>query len=81
MANHSNTDFNIPSPTGDYGTDGTLFQVQSTLTPTFDFKEFQATLGNLTGTQVNITKSLRSGWLTGRRPVTGQLFPRGVYNK
>jgi hypothetical protein len=23
----------------------------------------------------------RPGWLTGRRPVSGQLFPRGVYNK
>jgi hypothetical protein len=23
----------------------------------------------------------RSGWLTGRRPVSGQVFPRGVYNK
>ena len=21
------------------------------------------------------------GWLTGRRPLRGQLFPRGVYNK
>lgn len=21
------------------------------------------------------------GWLTGRRPVSGQVFPRGVYNK
>jgi len=23
----------------------------------------------------------KPGWLTGRRPVKGQLFPRGVYNK
>jgi hypothetical protein len=23
----------------------------------------------------------RLGWLTGRRPVSGQVFPRGVYNK
>jgi hypothetical protein len=23
----------------------------------------------------------RPGWLTGRRPSQGQLFPRGVYNK
>ena len=22
-----------------------------------------------------------SGWLTGRRPQSGQLYPRGVYNK
>ena len=81
MANYSNTDFNIPSSTADYGTDATRFQPQSTATPTFNFNEFQATLGNLTGTQLNINKSLRSGWLTGRRPVTGQLYPRGVYGQ
>ena len=23
----------------------------------------------------------RPGWLTGRRPHLGQLFPRGIYNK
>ena len=23
----------------------------------------------------------RPGWLTGRRPAQGQVFPRGVYNK
>lgn len=23
----------------------------------------------------------RPGWLTGRRPAQGQIFPRGVYNK
>ena len=23
----------------------------------------------------------RPGWLTGRRPTTGQLYPRGVFNK
>ncbi len=23
----------------------------------------------------------RPGWLTGRRPLQGQVFPRGVYNK
>ena len=29
---------------------------------------------------VDITVT-RPGWLTGRRPSQGQLFPRGVYNK
>ena len=23
----------------------------------------------------------RPGWLTGRRPASGQVFPRGIYNK
>jgi hypothetical protein len=25
--------------------------------------------------------AVTSGWLTGRRPQSGQLYPRGVYNK
>jgi len=29
---------------------------------------------------ISITET-RPGWLTGRRPSQGQLFPRGVYNK
>ncbi len=35
------------------------------------------------GTTANYTilNSTIPGWLTGRRPVNGQLYPRGVYNK
>jgi len=42
------------------------------------------TVDNTVPTQENrnITFSeTRPGWLTGRRPQTGQAFPRGVYNK
>ena len=31
-------------------------------------------------TQFGVTEAI-PGYLTGRRPVTGLLFPRGVYNK
>ena len=35
-----------------------------------------------TGVNRNISfTETRPGWLTGRRPSQGQLFPRGVYNK
>ena len=36
---------------------------------------------NTTGTNLDIFDSTRPGFLTGRRPQTGQLYPRGVYNK
>ena len=36
---------------------------------------------NATAAIFGIDQSTRRGFLTGRRPVTGQLFPRGVYNK
>jgi hypothetical protein len=35
-------------------------------------------VGNISFDNFNET---RPGWLTGRRPVNGQVFPRGVYNK
>ena len=34
-----------------------------------------------TGTNLDIFDSTRPGFLTGRRPQTGQLYPRGVFNK
>jgi hypothetical protein len=81
MANYSTSDFNIVGATTDYGADSTRFQAQSTATPTFTFFEYQFVLGNISASEANIITSLRDGWLTGRRPVSGQLFPRGVYNK
>ena len=60
----------------------------STATP-FVTPAFQAVIRATTGgTPVNhnipaedpITSSVR-GWLIGRRPASGMLYPRGVYNK
>jgi hypothetical protein len=42
------------------------------------------TVNNTLPTQENRNISFsetRPGWLTGRRPSQGQVFPRGVYNK
>ena len=36
---------------------------------------------NDSGTNFGINDPTQPGWLTGRRPTTGQLYPRGVYNK
>lgn len=75
-------DYSIPSlTTAVFGFDDAVaFQVQA-----------QNTIDNVTGTNgtisignIDISSQItdtRSGWLTGRRPVNGQLFPRGVYNK
>lgn len=52
--------------------------------------QVQIGVDNVTGTNgtvpaINIDASditgTEPGWLTGRRPVSGQVFPRGVYNK
>ena len=36
---------------------------------------------NATASIFGINQSTRHGFLTGRRPVKGQVYPRGVYNK
>ena len=75
-------DYSIPSlTTAVFGFDDAVsFQVQA-----------QNTIDNVTGTNgtvnygnIDLSSQItdtRSGWLTGRRPVSGQVFPRGVYNK
>jgi hypothetical protein len=42
------------------------------------------TNGTISAGNINLSADITGtepGWLTGRRPVSGQLFPRGVYNK
>lgn len=42
------------------------------------------TINNTVPTKENLNISFsetRPGWLTGRRPSQGQVFPRGVYNR
>ena len=38
-------------------------------------------INNANSSDIGINKSTRRGFLTGRRPLTGQQYPRGVYNK
>jgi hypothetical protein len=59
----------------------TSFQVQSTSSYVVEVSNGTVSLGNLSGSNYGILSSTIPGWLTGRRPVDGQLFPRGVYNK
>lgn len=43
----------------------------------------ETTNGTISATNLDFSSfaETRPGWLTGRRPVDGQVFPRGVYNK
>ena len=46
------------------------------------FETTNGTVGlSTTGLYLNILSPTVPGYLTGRRPSQGQLFPRGVYNK
>lgn len=59
-----------------------IFQVQSesdfTISPTLG----TISVVNLSGMNMDLTvTSARPGWFTGRRPNSGQLYPRGVFNK
>lgn len=47
------------------------------VSPTIETSNGTVSVGNLSS---GITGAV-PGFLTGRRPVSGQLFPRGVYNK
>ena len=62
-------------------TSTTAFQVQSTSSYVVEVSNGTVSLGNIIGSNFNILTDTRPGWLTGRRPSQGQVFPRGVYNK
>lgn len=62
-------------------TSTTLFQIQSTAPYEVEVSNGTVSIGNVSGSNFNISSDTRPGWLTGRRPPQGQAFPRGVYNK
>ena len=81
MANYSTSDLNIVGATRDAVDDSTVFQAQSTAPFTIQIANLLIRLTNASAAAMGIISATESGFLTGRRPVTGQLFPRGVYNK
>ena len=60
--------------------DSKIFQIQA-LSPTVNASNLIISIKNATAAVFGINQSTRRGFLTGRRPVNGQLYPRGVYNK
>ena len=60
-----------------FGTTVALTYVNQIVSPTIETSNGTVSVGDISsgiGTAV-------PGFLTGRRPVSGQVFPRGVYNK
>tara|TARA_B100000212_G_scaffold34700_1_gene22533 strand:+ start:1994 stop:2236 length:243 start_codon:yes stop_codon:yes gene_type:complete len=80
MANFAYADLDITTTTlEDAVNDSKFGQIQAL---TFTVNPSNGTVAlSTTGTNLDIFDSTRPGFLTGRRPVKGQLYPRGVYNK
>ena len=79
--NYSASDASVVSSTNDFGNDAKRFQIQSLAAFTMQFANRILTMGNVLGSAANILSNTTRGFLTGRRPVSGQVFPRGVYNR
>ena len=81
MANYAYTTLGITQTTlVDAVDDSKIFQIQA-LSPTVNASNLIVSIENATASIFGINQSTRPGFLTGRRPVKGQLYPRGVYNK
>ena len=80
MANFPYADLDITTTTlEDAVNDSKFAQIQAltfTVNPSIGTVPLSTTSSNL-----DICDSTRPGFLTGRRPVKGQLYPRGVYNR
>ena len=60
--------------------DTKIFQIQA-LSPTVNPSNIIVSILNANASVFGIISGTIPGFLTGRRPHTGQLYPRGVYNK
>ena len=81
MANFAYTVLGITQTTlVDAVNDSKFGQVQATLF-TVNASNLLVSIVNASASDLGIDQSTKPGFLTGRRPHVGQLFPRGVYNK
>ena len=81
MANYAFTTLGITETTSVDAVNDTKFgQVQATLF-TVNASNLLVSIVNASASDLGIDQSTKPGFLTGRRPQIGQLFPRGVYNK
>ena len=81
MANYAYTVLGITQTTLVDAVDDSKFGQIQALLFTIIPSNLIVSIINATAAIFGIDQSTRRGFLTGRRPVTGQLFPRGVYNK
>ena len=80
MANFPYADLDITTTTLEDAVNDSKFAQIQALTFTVNTSNGTVSL-NTTSTNLDIFDSTRPGFLTGRRPQTGQLYPRGVYNR
>ena len=80
MANFAYADLDITTTTLEDAVNDSKFAQIQALTFTVNTSIGTVTLST-NGTNLDIFDSTRPGFLTGRRPQTGQLYPRGVYNR
>ena len=81
MANFAFTTLNITQTTLlDAVDDSKIFQIQA-LSPTVNPSNITVSIVNANASVFGVITGTIPGFLTGRRPQTGQLYPRGVYNK
>ena len=81
MANFAYTTLNITQTAlVDAVDDSKIFQIQA-LSPTVNPSNVNVSIINANASVFGIISGTIPGFLTGRRPHTGQLYPRGVYNK
>ena len=80
MANFAYADLDITTTTLEDAVNDSKFAQIQALTFTVNTSNGTVSLST-TSTNLDIFDSTRPGFLTGRRPQTGQLYPRGVYNR
>ena len=81
MANYAYTTLGITQTTLVDAVDDSKFGQIQALLFTLIPSNLIVSIKNATAAIFGINKSTRPGFLTGRRPVNGQVYPRGVYNK
>ena len=81
MANYAYTTLGITETTSLDAVDDSKFGQIQALLFTLIPSNLIVSIKNATAAIFGINQSTRPGFLTGRRPVKGQLYPRGVYNK
>ena len=84
MANYAAADVDIFQTTAiDYADDSKLYKSQLDLFSSSSVNPSNPVVSviNVSADDIGIFNSTRPAWLIGRRPQTGQLYPRGVYNK
>ena len=81
MANFAYTVLGITQTTLVDAVNDSKFGQPQALSFTVNPSNVVVNIENVGGTDLSIFDTTQPGWLTGRRPTNGQLYPRGVYNK